>query len=49
MVQACQLGVFCEQTDGVVDFEALGGVLRNVGFEGMAAVEQASSSRLTTV
>ena len=40
MVQACQMGVFVEQTEGVVDFEALGGVLRDVGFEGMAAVEQ---------
>ena len=40
MVQACQMGVFCEQKDGVVDFEALSEVLRNVGFDGWATVEQ---------
>ena len=40
MVQACQMGVFCEQNDGVVDFEALGQVLRDVGFDGWATVEQ---------
>ena len=40
MVQACELGVFCEQTDGVVDFEALSTVIRDIGFEGWASVEQ---------
>ena len=40
MVEATATGVFCEPMDGVVDFEALVGVLREVGYEGSATVEQ---------
>lgn len=40
MVQACQQGVFCEQTDGLVDFQSLSEVLNDVGFEGWVSVEQ---------
>ena len=40
MAQACEQGVFCEQIDGLVDFEALSGVLHDVGFAGWATVEQ---------
>ena len=40
MVEATAMGVFCEPREGVVDFEALVGVLRDVGYKGWATVEQ---------
>ena len=40
MVEAVAMGVFCEPTEGVVDFEALVGVLREIGYDGWATVEQ---------
>ena len=40
LVTATEMGVFCEPRDGVVDFKALGGVLREIGYDGWATVEQ---------
>ena len=40
MVEATKMGVFCEPQDGLVDFESLSAVLREVGYDGWATVEQ---------
>ena len=40
MVEATAAGVFCEPMDGMVDFEALVVVLRDVRYEGWVTVEQ---------
>ena len=40
MSESVPLGVFCEFTEGIVDFEALAEVVREVGYDGWATVEQ---------
>lgn len=37
---AVEMGVFCEPSVGVVDFRAFGTLLREIGFDGWAIVEQ---------
>ena len=38
--QAVQMGIFCEPAQGVIDFVAFRDVLREVGYDGWAIVEQ---------
>ena len=40
IVTATKMGVFCEPSDGVVDFAALSDILRETRYEGWAIVEQ---------
>ena len=40
LVTATEIGVFCEPQVGVVDFNALSSVLRDIGYDGWATVEQ---------
>ena len=40
MGRATAMGVFCEPSAGVIDFEAFGKVLRETGYDGLATVEQ---------
>ena len=38
--EATKMGVFCEPADGAVDLRALGDVLREINYDGLAIVEQ---------
>ena len=40
MGRATAMGVFCEPSAGMIDFEAFGRVLRETGYDGLATVEQ---------
>ena len=40
MVTATEMGVFCEPSEGVVDFAALADLLREIQYDGWAIVEQ---------